>query len=321
MRLRFLFPLFFVLIGCSANDVDNDITIENTFSTVVSIHEQEFEIIPFYEPYLHYTTEIQNSKRTRGDVYFETVIEPLSKELNLHPNELLHLHSYFQTPNNTRRLQQRVQQLDELHPDILSYLEEAIEDVTNLLKGDLLKVYLLPVNPELNAVDVQGVGGFATDDGKAIVIMIDPDIYHEYSLKETFAHEYHHAIFIQRSDYKVRRQHLLDQVLMEGKAEFFTKMIYPDFIPPWIEEFTEEERVYVLDYLEEFAFSYNPEHVHTMLYGNGLLPKWSNYKIGFEIMQLFLAENPEVTVDEWTFMRADEIINKTNYAGTIGRRN
>lgn len=49
-------------------------------------------------------------------------------------------------------------------------------------------------------------------------------------------------------------------------------------------------------------------------YGNrrkGILP-WTNYKIGYQIMENFLIENPDISIEEWTRMPAKDIYTKSN---------
>ncbi|MCG1023231.1 DUF2268 domain-containing putative Zn-dependent protease [Sutcliffiella horikoshii] len=43
------------------------------------------------------------------------------------------------------------------------------------------------------------------------------------------------------------------------------------------------------------------------------IPKWSNYRIGYRIMGDFLENNPGVTLEEWTKMRAEEILELSGF--------
>ncbi|WP_161493892.1 DUF2268 domain-containing putative Zn-dependent protease [Virgibacillus necropolis] len=45
------------------------------------------------------------------------------------------------------------------------------------------------------------------------------------------------------------------------------------------------------------------------------VPKWAKYKTGNKIMESFIEENPNVSIANWTDMRADEILMKSKYEG------
>lgn len=302
-------------------DVQIDgVNLQNISSTQHTVNNQTFEIIPYYEPYLNFIIEQQSRTggRTRGDIFFNTVIEPLGQEINTNPDDLLSTYSLFLTPNNTRKLNDTIKQLDNQHNEIISYLKKAIEDTTNLLtSANEIKIFLLPFNPDINSVDMDGVTGFVTHDGATIVLQIDPAIYTEESIKWTFAHEYHHAVYIETSDYKIRRHHLFDRVIMEGKADAFTKIVYPEYTVPWIEPLNDDERHRVLYFLRMRRNSYNAEDIYSMHNGGAGMPQWSNYKIGFEIMQSFIENNSDISIKEWTVMRAESIIKNSDFKSIL----
>lgn len=109
---------------------------------------------------------------------------------------------------------------------------------------------------------------------------------------------------------------LLEGTILEGKADTFESMMYPEVDVPWIEPlkgyYKEEAWKFFLDH----SNSIDPEPWHDFSYGNrskGLL-RWSNYRIGHQIMESFLKENPDVPVQEWTEMSAEDILLKSKYA-------
>ncbi|MBW9235456.1 DUF2268 domain-containing protein, partial [Leptospira santarosai] len=70
-------------------------------------------------------------------------------------------------------------------------------------------------------------------DKNTIIILIDPEFLEEH-LKYTVAHEYHHGVALGHTGvYSV-----LDRSVLEGKADAFAKMIYPNVEVPWIEPLT-----------------------------------------------------------------------------------
>ncbi len=111
-------------------------------------------------------------------------------------------------------------------------------------------------------------------------------------------------------NYKTRLHYLIDSVIIEGKADTFAKALYPDYDVPWIEPLSPEESERVVKFIMENKYSLDIDNISKLHLGSKKdgIPKWSNYKIGFQIMESFLSNNPDITVDEWTLLPADKII-------------
>lgn len=313
MKRLILFIFVVLLFGCSndeANSIPEDVKLANATVEKLTINEQEFEIIPTYHYFLDYISE-QKGSNTNKEVSFNNhVVKPLSQEI--YGNSVsLDGNMHFITPNKIRNLYEYMVQLDEKHREIISLIEEGLKDSTDILSGVNLKIYLIPYNPDIGSLEMEGVAGFA-DDG-VIVLQIDPNVLTKDSLKYALAHEYHHAIYFELSDYKIRKHHLLDLVIMEGRADAFTKTVYPNYTAPWIEPLSPKSSEIVLEYIKEYKNSYDQDHLTNLHLGSRIdgLPQWSNYKIGFQIMENFIMQHPDMTVEEWTVLRADEIMKGT----------
>ena len=45
--------------------------------------------------------------------------------------------------------------------------------------------------------------------------------------------------------------------------------------------------------------------------------RWSNYKIGYQITQSFIENNPELSIPEWTKLDSKEIVKDSAYSNLI----
>ena len=172
---------------------------------------------------------------------------------------------------------------------------------------------MLPSRPEDYAAmkQVNFVSGFAWSKN-SIVIIIDPS-FTEIDVKHTVAHEYHHVVYMETkgSSYFT----LLEQSVLEGKADTFAKLIYPEIEVPWIKPFEGEDHEKVWNIFKENLNSTDTEITQDFHNGNARkgIPTWSKYKIGYQIMKSFLDENPDVTLEDWTRMTAKDIYSKSAY--------
>ncbi|CAG9623334.1 hypothetical protein BACCIP111883_04135 [Sutcliffiella rhizosphaerae] len=240
---------------------------------------------------------------------------PKSKELN---QWNLEHDPHFSVPNDIQGLQNSILELDSQHEKITKAIQEGLEDATNLLNRGDYNIYILPFYSGYSSEDLQGVAGFAVSSG-SIVLQIDPQIYTEKEIKYTIIHEYHHAVYMEDPEYKLRSQHLLDRIVMEGKADILTKIAYPEYEVPWIEPLSETENDVVWNFIYEHKYSYKEEHLQKMHLGNSYegIPSWSNYRGGFKIMQNFIEKNPEITIEEWTYYSAKDIVERTDFASIL----
>jgi uncharacterized protein YjaZ len=108
---------------------------------------------------------------------------------------------------------------------------EALKDSSDKLPGEDKSIYVLPSIPEFKS-DLKNMNYVAGEvwNKNTIVILIDPSFIDE-NLKYTIAHEYHHVVAMEDAEAYT----LLERSILEGKADTFAKMIYPDVEIPWLE--------------------------------------------------------------------------------------
>lgn len=314
----FLLMCLFVLSGCEIGTEEvtvvkeEEIVLKNDAIDTFSINGQEFEIHPWYGYYVEYLKEEYSSAEARSDNFQRLVGNPVSNEVMGYDygyqNSI-----YFKAPYNRNKLKEYIVELDERHIEIVEVIKEALTDSTSLLSGGNYKIYLAPFNSDVDTEDFHGVTGFAQKN--AMILMLDPYNMTEKSIKELIAHEYHHLVYMEISDYNTRTAHLLEKVVMEGKAETFTKILYPNYEVHWIEPLSNDEKDRVWSFIDENKYSVSEEDYSVLNNGSisKELPSWSNYRMGYQIMQEYLKKNPDLPVEEWTVLKAVDIIDELEF--------
>ena len=133
------------------------------------------------------------------------------------------------------------------------------------------------------------------------------------------AHEYHHAVNFLHDGIPID-SNILDLVVMEGKAESFASIVYPEAKIIWKEEpLSNDEEAKVLEELSVNGESMDYIIYEKLVYGNSRkdIPRFSNYKIGYQITESFIENNPHSSLIEWTKLSAYELIRKSKYSHLI----
>lgn len=317
MRI-FLLLCLLILAGCESGtkevtvEKEKELVLKNNSVETFSINGQEFEIHPWYGYYVEYLNEEYSSAEARIDNFHTVVGNPLSNEV-LGYDYGYQNNIYLKPPYNRNKLKDYIVKLDERHKEIVEVIKEALTDSTSVFSGGNYKIYLAPFNSDVDTEEFHGVTGFAQQN--AMVLMLDPDKISDKSIREIVAHEYHHLVYMEISDYNTRTAHLLEKVVMEGKAETFTKILYPDYEVHWIEPLSNVEKHRVWSFIDENKYSVSEEDYSVLNNGSisKELPSWSNYRMGYQIMQQYLKKNPDLPIEEWTVVKAVEIIDELEF--------
>ncbi|TCJ02086.1 hypothetical protein E0Y62_21010 [Cytobacillus praedii] len=315
--------LFITFISACSNHTEQNKEVEEKESalnqtTYRFLHnKQEFEIISFYEEVLTYTEIMnENPKLDIKKVFTEIVLEPFKEKSSLSD---VTLGNPFSTTTEIEQLEKNTKKLLKNQEQINQWIEEAIIESAELLSsGAVTKIYIFPVNPDDWFVinQMRGVNAL-TYFGNKIVFMIAPTVS-EMDLKRVVAHEYHHTVnlFYNREQ---SMNSVLDLTITEGKAESFANIFYPEAKPPWTEPLPEDVEAKVLKELRENADSTDWKIYNDFFIGNYSkgIPGWSNYKIGYQITESFIENNPNHSVLDWTKINAKEIVKNSEYRDKI----
>lgn len=324
----------FLIVGC-ANDSVQELSIEphpevlddHTIVDIANIEiqpysftyqEQEFEIIPFYNELLEYVALARTDQdRSLEKLFSETVTVPLNTNLGWsfsYPSLLRATSELDKLENYTHQLILYSEKINEI-------IVDALKKSADILSGEnKKKVFLFPFHPEEEDTSrlMKGVGGFGYID--SILLFIHPFHFSDELLSYTLSHEYHHTAYFESFR---PTPTLLDSIIREGQADTFAEIVHPEIKAPWTEPLTKKQEKHVWEIMSELL-----DQSRTMvdlrvnfLMGNYSLgiPYWSDYKIGYQIMQDFIHNNPDVSIEEWTKMKADEILELSKFEDRFGK--
>lgn len=315
----FIFGISFLLISCT-NDTTkvytpSETSIQNPM--IFSHNGQEFKINLYDKELFEYVNQAKKQSNNLEELYRNLVSEPF--RINAYGENdgywVLN-HWTFNTPTNIGRLEESISSLVENKEEIYHLIKDALKKSSDKLPGGNKTVYVFPANPDnsIGMRQMKGVAGVTMGKEDIILIQIEPSFFEEDILKFTVAHEYHHAVYMENNAVS-RLSTLLDTVILEGKADTFAKLIYPEVKAPWTDPLSDESEYEVWKIFKDNINSYDPvikEEFHNGNLNKGI-PQWANYKIGNKILELFLDENTETSIETWTQIPAYEILLKSNY--------
>lgn len=298
--MKRIYSIILVLIalifsGCSDPSKVESVTFKNG--------SQEFEIHYYLQEYQAYIEQAKNEKDKDRlyEMFEETVLDALVEDGLERVDAMAFAYSITDT--------EAVRAFEEHFNQINKTIKKTLRESSDILPSGHKKIYVLPASPDQKErlKEVNYVLGFTRVD--EIVLIIDPEFEVE-NLEYTVAHEYHHSAYKAMKDSKWDT--LLEQSVLEGKADFFASSLYPDVEVPWTEP--------LKDPLEAGAWKAFMEEKDVDAYytsrfiGGDLktgIPKWALYRIGSEIMNSYMERHPETSVEEWTKKDPNELFTES----------
>jgi uncharacterized protein YjaZ len=315
--IHLILPLF-LLISCSETTIKEQIKegkIPSQISSEFTHKGQTFHIIPLYEEVLAYTAKaIDNPPVNTKNHYFEEVLEPFQNKLDENNADAgSYYFDYFFPTKDVKKLEENTADLLRKQQKINETVKASLIKSSDQIAGGDTIIFLLPGNPEMTVIpdDMEGVSGVTFSD-EVILLQIDPS-FTEKALKYTTAHEYHHTINMGLNGMKM--EPLAGLSLNEGKADSFAKIVYPDYKAEWTVPLPEDSEEIVLAEFKKNLDSYDLSVYYEFFGGNPSkgLPHWSNYKIGFSILQDYLESHPEDSIEEWTRLGWKDILQGSEF--------
>ncbi|MGD6965703.1 DUF2268 domain-containing protein [Rossellomorea vietnamensis] len=303
--------MIIILVGCS-----NEEAVPAQSKVNILKEGQAFNLVPLYEEVLDYANSVEGQSGLTAGEYYTKVTQPFLDYASSENSSLkggLDYSPYFYPTKKPEALAETARELLKQQEDINKAIEDALGKSANSLPGGKKTIFIKPAAPEDTFTKyMEGVGA-VTLSKDAILLILSPS-YEEEMLKYVVAHEYHHSVLMEKDDEAGFT--LLEGIIFEGKAESFASRLYPRVKAPWTEQLTTEEENTVLNVLDENMKSTSIELYNEFHEGNFTkgLPIWSNYKIGYKIMENFLAEHPDMTVKEWTMADETKIVKNSSFS-------
>lgn len=188
----------------------------------------------------------------------------------------------------------------------------AAEKAAAMVSGPPTTVCIATVDPSWTYLQMMhGVGGFTPGPGKVWLTILPEGDWQEW-IAYGVAHEYHHSAWMAGSR---EVEDLADYLVFEGRADSFARLVAPGLEAPWTSALTPQEEREAWRALEGQLGSTDAEVPRSMTFGGvDGMPRWAGYRIGFRVVQAYLAAHPDVSVSEWTALPATELIRQAGYA-------
>lgn len=312
----FLIAIMSVLLISCTNEKEKtkpDPESPNPEQVTFTYEDQEFTIVNYFDETLDYIEKAKEKPKKQEEVYNEKVIDPIRLDV-FGERRGLWLTDYYKAPINLDELSTYVDTLKQKETKLNNWIKEAFKDSVDTLPGGDKTIYLIPSNPEYETMmsGVNFVSGMVPNMD-SIILEIHPS-FKKKDLKYTVAHEYHHTVLFENKGGNHDRT-LLEDIMIEGKADTFAQLVYPKVEAHWTEPLPTkfEEKAWTI--LKNNMESYDSRIKNEFFYGNlgKGIPKWSNYKLSNKIMKGFLNENPNMSIEKWTNMPADKILSESGY--------
>jgi len=279
-----------------------------------SQNDQQFTIVSFYKHMPAYIKAAERNRSRIAGIYKRLVFDPIWNDF-ASKGECSFLAKSLEKPiTDLENLAHETALLGKSNAEEI--IKTALLKVSKILPGPNTTVYIQALDPVYKKYLPEhmqtGITAHTFGSGR-IIILVDPRVpdWKQYLQKIT-AHEYHHSVWVSRN-FETVNFSLLEYLTLEGRADSFAELIYPDIKSPWVNMFDFEKEKDVWYFLRDRLNSRDADLLMRTAAGDKNTPFASVYTIGYRIMQDFFKNNPDVTLQEWTDMEAEDIFRKSNY--------
>ena len=261
---------------------------------------QEYQIIHAYKLYDNYENRLkENPSISPSHVFEEVVIEPIYDACF---RDAEYSTEAIDFPDDLKQVSNLVKKMEE--EKINNVVREALIKSSNYIPSSkMTNVCVFP-----SKVDYDLPFMFTSGSGK-ISVLYDKNTDEEM-LRAGIAHEYHHSVWTEKYFNKESSMTVLDNIVLEGKAVMFEKVVYPNLT------FTEVNYRYDKEdweKIEQDLYLYDDYRAYEILYGGEGLPENYGYIEGYKMVRSFLDLQPNLTPEDWTALSAEEVFEEGNY--------
>jgi uncharacterized protein YjaZ len=276
------------------------------------------KIIFLNDIYSDYTKTAQNQISDLNDldnIYKDKIQSTIINRYFLKSEYSGIVNDYLSAPvQNTNELNKAIERINSNKKRIKSKIRSALEKSNTYLKNDGLTIYVLPANPDNNAImqSMSGIMGL-TAGSKQILLTIEPEIVGwEEMLEYAVAHEYNHAYWTNINFGKSTKWTLLDYLIFEGRGDSFAHLLYPKVKAPWTFALNEKEKDDLWNRIKPMLQSEDIPFQMEVMFGSRNYPYSGGYTIGYDILQIAL-KNTKLTVEHWTNLSSQELLEMSGY--------
>ena len=272
-------------------------------------------VVPVYEGQLAFIEALQAEPDLRltekTELYQELALAPYAEECASDKEAFIQSNVGYEI-TKLEAWARAIQDVAEA--DVADAVGEAVAKAAPLLPAEPITFCVFALHPSDDFV-LERMGGVV---GAAAATIVYINVYPLEGwldrLEQSVTHEYHHAAWLQRFPDAFDDFRLLDYLVFEGKASSFAKLVYPEAEAPWTEALTPDQEREQWQALQPYLATRNLDFQRQIMFGNDRFPLWTGYTIGFNVVQAFLEAHPDVSVETWTDMDAQELLQLSGYA-------
>ncbi|WP_044022275.1 DUF2268 domain-containing putative Zn-dependent protease [Bacillus sp. SG-1] len=302
-----------ILAGCTEKTTEPEAEAQMkqekvTFEDITHSFEhpetgQSYQIIDAYKLYDNYISELEENPDTaEKELYQQEIIDPVNKAC-FEGGEFYHMAGAVteQIPHSLERITELNQKIED--SQYIGSIKDALVQSSDLLPSDIeTNVCIFP------NINTNNAGAVTVGAGK-INVLYSP-FYTEDFLKTVIAHEYHHSVWAEKF-LATTPQSVLDNLVFEGKAVMFEKVVYPDLEGTRVnDEYNKKYWAQIQDDLGKYDFNRSIE----ILFGGNGLPQLYGYMEGYKMVKSYLDLHPEAQPMDWTSLSGEEIFEAGKYA-------
>lgn len=288
--------------------------------STMKVGNQKFGLFSYYSSFDHYIKLAKKNPNSLEESYALAVTEPFQTNAFGEVKGTMYADYWFFTPpKDIIPLQSELQALSDREESLYIAIEDALKKSAEMLPGSDKTVHIFPANPAYTHGKTQELNPLGVALAQDVIVLFVTSILNEDDFQHTTAHEYFHMIDMERGTAENSMSStLLEVAVMEGKAEAFARMNYLETKQDWIlnadEKITEETKALFLEEKD----SPEIEIWNDFYYGNPVVevPPFASHIIGYDIMQKFLKQHPDMPVEEWLELTAEEILAGSEYAAS-----
>jgi hypothetical protein len=264
--------------------------------------EQSYKIIDAYKLFYNYIIAIEEDPESEESaLYKQEIIDPLYQEC-FAGGEFPQMAETIteQVPYSLEKIEILNEKIES--SEYLDSIKEALIKSSELLPSD--KETNVCIFPHLN----KRSAGAVTVGAERINVLYSPLFTQDY-LKTAIAHEYHHSFWAEHF-FNDERASVLDNLVFEGKAVMFEKIVYPDLEGTHVnDEYNKDYWTQIQNDLNEYDYTRSSE----ILFGGNGLPQLYGYMEGYKMVKSFLDLHPDSKPIEWTGLSGKEIFEEGKY--------
>jgi len=197
--------------------------------------------------------------------------------------------------------------------DVVLRVSYTLRDASAILPGDSVQVCLAPAVPPSKKFRNTEVYGVSYRGGIILAIGALRDNW-ETSLANIVAHEYYHAAWAANQKTLGTPHTLLDRLIAEGKASTFAQMVVPQYDDPIYDGLTPEKETGLWREIKPLLCTEDERVSQRYMFGGThQIPLNAGYTIGYRIVQTFIANHPDMSVEEWLLLPSDALYEASDY--------